>query len=54
MSHDESRMYYRPSPEEIAAEREHPRKLGIFKSGDEQREGRKGGRAEKMFVRDEL
>jgi hypothetical protein len=54
MPHDESRLYYHPATGEASTAREDPRKLGIFKSGDEKREGSKGIRAEKAFYRDEL
>lgn len=53
LSHDESRMYYTAGSDEDGG-RENPKKLGLFKAGDEEREERKSGRAEKRFLRDEL
>ena len=53
LSHDESKMYYRPGDDD-AAPREDPRKLKVFKAGDEGKEARGVKGAAKAFYRDEL
>jgi hypothetical protein len=47
-------MYYRPGDDDSAASRQDPRKLKVFKKGDEGKEAQKAKGAAKAFYRDEL
>ena len=51
LDHDESKMAYLP---EQAAPQHDPRRLGVFKMGDEEREERKEEKESRRYVRDEL